>query len=134
MDLILKYDPKADILAIKLKEKTLKNEKLARAVPKFLTSSNVQEKGFYSVMPLHNYIVISLTKYATISVPAEVKKVLEKVKGGDEWGEFLLKLYSEVKRLKSEKAFKQLTNILTDEDLKTLLESTKEFRERFALR
>jgi predicted CopG family antitoxin len=94
----------------------------------------VQEKGFYSVMPLHNYIVISLTKYATISVPAEVKKVLEKVKGGDEWGEFLLKLYSEVKRLKSEKAFKQLTNILTDEDLKTLLESTKEFRERFALR
>ena len=134
MDLILKYDPKADILAIKLKEKTLKNEKLARAVPKFLTSSNVQEKGFYSVMPLHNYIVISLTKYATISVPAEVKKVLEKVKGGDEWGEFLLKLYSEVKRLKSEKAFKQLTNILTDEDLKTLLESSKEFRERFALR
>jgi predicted CopG family antitoxin len=134
MDLILKYDPKADILAIKLKEKTLKNEKLARAVPKFLTSTNVQEKGFYSVMPLHNYIVISLTKYATISVPAEVKKVLEKVKGGDEWGEFLLKLYSEVKRLKSEKAFKQLTNILTDEDLKTLLESTKEFRERFALR
>jgi predicted CopG family antitoxin len=134
MDLILKYDPKAGILAIKLKEKTLKKEKLARAVPKFLTSSNVQEKGFYSVMPLHNYIVISLTKYATISVPAEVKKVLEKVKGGDEWGEFLLKLYSEVKRLKSEKAFKQLTNILTDEDLKTLLESTKEFRERFALR
>lgn len=134
MDLILKYDPKADILAIKLKEKTLKNEKLARAVPKFLMSTNVQEKGFYSVMPLHNYIVISLTKYVTISVPAEVKKVLEKVKGGDEWGEFLLKLYSEVKRLKSEKAFKQLTNILTDEDLKTLLESTKEFRERFALR
>ena len=134
MDLILKYDPKADILAIKLKERTLKNEKLARAVPKFLTSTNVQEKGFYSVMPLHNYIVISLTKYATISVPADVKKVLEKVKGGDEWGEFLLKLYSEVKRLKSEKAFKQLTNILTDEDLKTLLESTKEFRERFALR
>ena len=134
MDLILKYDPKADILAIKLKEKTLKNKKLARAVPKFLTSTNVQEKGFYSVMPLHNYIVISLTKYATISVPAEVKKVLEKVKGRDEWGEFLLKLYSEVKRLKSEKAFKQLTNILTDEDLKTLLESTKEFRERFALR
>ena len=134
MDLTLKYDPKADILAIKLREKTLKNEKLALALPKFLTSTDEQEKGFYSVMPLHNYIVISLTKYATISVPAEVKKVLEKVKGGDEWGEFLLKLYSEVKRLKSEKAFKQLTNIITDEDLKTLLESTKEFRERFAVR
>ena len=79
-------------------------------------------------------MVTSLAKYATISVPVEVKKVLEKVKGGDEWGEFLLKLYSEVKRLKSEKAFKQLANILTNEDLKTLLESTKEFRERFALR
>jgi predicted CopG family antitoxin len=79
-------------------------------------------------------MVISLAKYATISVPVEVKKVLEKVKGGDEWGEFLLKLYSEVKRLKSEKAFKQLANILTDEDLKTIVESTKELRERFALR
>jgi len=85
-------------------------------------------------MSLHNYMVISLAKYATISVPVEVKKVLEKVKGGDEWGEFLLRLYSEVKRLKSEKAFKQLANILTDEDLKTIVESTKEFRERFALR
>lgn len=85
-------------------------------------------------MSLHNYMVISLAKYATISVPVEVKKVLEKVKGGDEWGEFLLKLYSEVKRLKSEKSFKQLANILTDEDLKTIVESTKELRERFALR
>lgn len=28
MDLILKYDPKADILAIKLKEGAIKNEKL----------------------------------------------------------------------------------------------------------
>ena len=79
-------------------------------------------------------MVTRLAKYATISVPVEVKKVLEKVKGGDEWGEFLLKLYSEVRRLKSEKAFKQLANILTDEDLKTIVESAKEFRERFALR
>ena len=75
-----------------------------------------------------------VAKYATISVPVEVKKVLEKVKGGDEWGEFLLKLYSEVKRLKSEEAFNQLADILTDEDLKTVVESAKEFRERFALR
>jgi predicted CopG family antitoxin len=85
-------------------------------------------------MSLHNYVVTNLARYATISVPVEVKKVLEKVKGGDEWGEFLLKLYSEVKRLKSERAFKQLANILTDEDLKTIVESAKEFRERFALR
>ena len=29
-------------------------------------------------------------KYVTISVPADVKKLLEKVKGRDEWGKFLL--------------------------------------------
>lgn len=75
-----------------------------------------------------------MARYATISVPAEVKKALEKAKGGEEWGEFLLKLYSEVKRLKSERAFKQLTNLLTDEDLKTIAESTEKFREGFALK
>lgn len=75
-----------------------------------------------------------MARYATISVPAEVKKALEKAKGGDEWGEFLLKLYSEVKRLKSERAFKQLTSLLTDEDLKTIAESTEKFREGFALK
>lgn len=70
----------------------------------------------------------------TISVPADIKKVLEKAKGENEWGEFLLNLYAEVKRLKSEKAFKQLAGTLTDEDLKAIIESSKEFRERFAFR
>jgi predicted CopG family antitoxin len=79
-------------------------------------------------------MVMFMAKYATISVPAEVKKVLEKAKGEDEWGEFLLNLYAEVKRLKSEEAFKELTRTLTDEDLKAILESSKEFRERFAFR
>jgi hypothetical protein len=73
-------------------------------------------------------------KYATISVPIEVKKALEKAKGKDEWGKFLLNLYAEVKRLKSKKAFKQLTTTLTEEELKAILESSKEFRERFAFR
>ena len=73
-------------------------------------------------------------KYATISVPVEVKKALEKAKGKDEWGKFLLNLYAEVKRLKSKKAFKQLTTTLTEEELKAILESSKEFRERFAFR
>ncbi|MEM2935788.1 MAG: hypothetical protein QW231_01260 [Candidatus Bathyarchaeia archaeon] len=73
-------------------------------------------------------------KYATISVPIEVKRILEEAKGGDEWGKFLLNLYAEVKRLKSEGAFKQLTSTLTDEDLKAILESTREFRERFTFR
>jgi len=75
-----------------------------------------------------------LGKYATISVPVEVKRVLEKAKGGDEWGEFLLNLYAEVKRLKSKKAFEELAGTLTEEDLKAILESSREFRERFTFR
>lgn len=73
-------------------------------------------------------------KYATISVPADVKRLLEKVKGRDEWGKFLLNLYAEVKRLKSKRAFEELASTLTDEDLKAILESRKEFRERFTFR
>ena len=78
--------------------------------------------------------MISLGKYVTISVPADVKKLLEKVKGRDEWGKFLLNLYAEVKRLKSKRAFEELASTLTDEDLKAILESSKEFRERFTFR
>jgi predicted CopG family antitoxin len=79
-------------------------------------------------------MVISLGKYVTISVPADVKRLLEKVKGRDEWGKFLLNLYAEVKRLKSKRAFEELASTLTDEDLKAILESSKELRERFAFR
>jgi len=75
-----------------------------------------------------------LGKYATISVPVEVKRVLEEAKGGDEWGEFLLNLYAEVKRLKSKRAFEELVGTLTEEDLKAILESSREFRERFTFR
>ena len=77
---------------------------------------------------------MALGKYVTISVPADVKSLLEKAKGGDEWGEFLLNLYVEVRRLRSEKAFEELADALTDEDLKIILESSKEFRKRFAFR
>jgi len=79
-------------------------------------------------------MVISLGKYVTISVPADVKRLLEKVKGRDEWGKFLLNLYAEVKRLKSKRAFEELASTLTEEDLKAILESSKELRERFAFR
>jgi len=75
-----------------------------------------------------------LGKYVTISVPAQVKNLLEKAKGKDEWGEFLLNLYTEVKRLKSKKAFEELANTLTKEDLKAIAESSKEFRKRFEFR
>jgi hypothetical protein len=76
-------------------------------------------------------MVLTLTKYATISVPADIKKLLEKAKGKEEWGEFILNLYSETQRLKSKKAFEELTETLTEEDLKTITESSREFREKF---
>ena len=79
-------------------------------------------------------MVITLGKYATISVPAEVKRALEEAKGGDEWGRFLLSLYAEVKKLRSERAFEELASTLTDEDFKAILESSREFRKGFAFR
>jgi len=75
-----------------------------------------------------------MKKYSTISVPAEIKSRLETAKGKQEWGEFILKLYTEANRLKSKKAFEKLTETLTKKDLKNMTESSKEFREKFAIR
>jgi hypothetical protein len=75
-----------------------------------------------------------LSKYATISVPVEVKKRLEKLKGKKEWGEFLLETCTEANRLKSKKALEELRKLLTDEDLEAMRQSSKEFRENFKLR
>jgi len=79
-------------------------------------------------------MVMSLKKYATISVPVEVKKTLEKVKGDREWGEFLIWLYEEVRKLKGEAAFKKLTEILSEEELENILKSSREFRKGFVLK
>jgi len=79
-------------------------------------------------------MVIGLAKYATISVPVDVKRVLEEAKGRREWGDFLLDLYSEGKRLRSKRAFEELARALTEKDLDAIAESSREFRERFALR
>jgi len=75
-----------------------------------------------------------LAKYSTISVPADIKNLLEKAKGDNEWGEFLVSLYAEAKRLRSKKAFDELAKTLTEKDLDAILESSKELRERFKLR
>jgi len=75
-----------------------------------------------------------MKKYATISIPEDVKKILEEAKGRAEWGDFLLKLYTEVKRAKGEEAFKRLAETLTEEELKGLIDSSREFRERFVLK
>ena len=74
-----------------------------------------------------------MSKYATISVPSDVKKRLEKAKGNKEWGDFLLELYTERKLLKSKKAFEEAAKLLTDEELKAIGESSEEFKEKFAL-
>ena len=75
-----------------------------------------------------------MSKYTTISVPVEVKKRLEIVKGNKTWGEFLLETCTERQRLKGEKAFQELTRLLSKEDLKAIRESSKEFREKVSLR
>jgi len=75
-----------------------------------------------------------LSKYVTISVPDDVKKLLEKAKGKEDWGSFLLRLYFEAKSLKGKRAFDELTSILTEEDLRAIVESSREFRERFRFR
>ena len=75
-----------------------------------------------------------MNKYATISVPIEIKKRLEQAKGEKEWGEFLLEMCTEGQRQKGKKAFEELRQLLTKEDLKAIRESSKEFRENFKLR
>jgi predicted CopG family antitoxin len=72
-----------------------------------------------------------MSKYVTISVPPAVKERLEKEKGNKEWGDFLIELCNERDLLKSKKAFHELTSILTEDDLKAMEKSSKEFRENF---
>jgi hypothetical protein len=43
-------------------------------------------------------------------------------------------LSDEKEKLKREKAFKELAELLTEEDLKTIAASIREFRENFCLR
>ena len=73
-------------------------------------------------------------KYATISVPVEVKARLEEVKGEGKWGEFLLEMFTVWQQLKAKKAFEDLRQLLSEEDLEAIRESSKEFRENFKLR
>ena len=79
-------------------------------------------------------MVSPMSKYATISVPIEVKRKLKELKGEREWGDFLLDLCTEGQRLKGKKAFEELRKLLTEEDLEAIRKSSKEFRENFKLR
>ena len=88
----------------------------------------------YVIIWVCNYVVMWLSKYVTISVPDDVKRLLERAKGREDWGSFLLRLYFEVRSLKGKRAFDELTSILTEEDLKAIVESSREYRERFRFR
>lgn len=63
-----------------------------------------------------------------------MKRILEKAKGSKEWGDFLLELYTEARRLKKEGAFRELAEMLSENDLENIARSSEEFREGFALR
>jgi hypothetical protein len=75
-----------------------------------------------------------LAKYATISIPRNVKRLLEGAKGTRQWGEFLMELYNERTTLRSKRAFDETVNLLTSDDLTSILTSSKEFREKFSFR
>lgn len=72
--------------------------------------------------------------YATISVPRDVKKELESMKGRREWGEFLAELAHESKGLKAQRAFEELSAMLSEDELNRIEVSSKEFREGLKLR
>ena len=70
-------------------------------------------------------------KYSTISVPIEVKELLEKEKGDMEWGEWLLKLREE----RGKRAFEILAReMLAPADLEAAVASSKKFRREFRFR
>jgi len=75
-----------------------------------------------------------MSRYSTISVPEDVKVVLEKRKGDKDWGQYLLELYEVAEEEKRRRALEKMREILTEEDYDNMRRSSEEFRERFKLR
>jgi hypothetical protein len=59
---------------------------------------------------------------------------LREKKGNKDLISFLLELYMEAKASKSRSALEKLRQLLTEEDLKIIEKSSREFREKFKLR
>ena len=74
-----------------------------------------------------------MSNYSTISVPGDVKKTLEEAKGDKDWGSYLLELYTEADKARRSNAFNKLADILTDDDLRSIEDSSKEFREKLKI-
>lgn len=73
-------------------------------------------------------------KYSTISVPEDVKTILEKRKGDKDWGEYLIEIYEAAEEERRRRAFEKIREMLTEEDYENMRRSSEEFRERFKLR
>ena len=74
-----------------------------------------------------------MRNYATISVPSDVKKILEKNKGEREWGEYLLELYREAMEMKKKRVLENLVKLLSEEEMNNILAESKRFRREFKL-
>ena len=53
-----------------------------------------------------------MRKYSTISIPVEVKRVLEKDKGKESWGEYLMKLLMTPAHIGKRRHFKNSSSYL----------------------
>ncbi len=73
-------------------------------------------------------------KYSTISVPEDVKTILEKRKGDKEWGEYLIEIYEAAEEERRRRAFEKMREMLTEEDYESMRRSSEGFRERLRLR
>jgi len=73
-----------------------------------------------------------LSDFSTISVPRDVKRLLEEAKGDKEWGPYLLELYDEAEKARRRDPFNKLT-LLLDEDLDSIERSSREFREKLRI-
>jgi len=67
-------------------------------------------------------------------LPRKIKEILDKDRGDMDWGEYLLRLYTEAKEKRRREAFEKLRRTLSEEDLERILEEYKKFREEFRLR
>jgi predicted CopG family antitoxin len=77
--------------------------------------------------------VITLGRYATISVLREVKELLSREKGDRDWSSFLLELYREARRGRAREAFSGLRDVLGPEDLESIARASRKSREGFRL-
>ena len=75
-----------------------------------------------------------MSDYSTISLPKKIKEILDKDRGGMDWGEYLLRLYTEAKEKRRREAFEKLRSILSEEDLERISEEYEKFRKEFSFR